>query len=141
LRKKRSSILIDANVLVAFLDGKDVHHEKAKESIFSHADYTDLIVLLPILAEAYSVIARRCKERKYDCREALQRMRELEDLLTVEELSYKNYHGRIVKGMLDNPELNYNDWLLVLYALDSKMEVLSLDNKLKEELSKGRHSL
>lgn len=141
MRKRRSSILIDANVLVAFLDGKDVHHEEAKEFIFSHADFEKLIVLSPILAEAYSVIARRCRERKYDCREALQRMRELEDLLTVEELSYKEYHGRIVKGMLDNPELNYNDWLLVLYALDSKMEVLSLDRKLKEELSKGRHSL
>ncbi len=91
-----------------------MHHEEAKESIFSHADYTDLIVLLPILAEAYSVIAGRCKERKYDCREALQRMSELECLFMVEELSYKEYHKRLVKSMFDNPELNYNDWLLVL---------------------------
>ncbi len=107
MRKKRSSILIDANVLVAFLDGKDVHHEEAKESIFSYADSEKLIVLSPLLSEAYSVIARRCRERKYDCSEALQRMRELEDLLTVEELSYKEYHGRIVKGMLKVLETNH----------------------------------
>ncbi len=41
-------------------------------------------------------------------------MSELECLFMVEELSYKEYHKRLVKSMFDNPELNYNDWLLVL---------------------------
>lgn len=133
MRRKRGYILLDANVLVAYIDNKDAHHERAKEAVFSLAEKADFVVLLPVLGEAYSVIARRCRERKYDCRKALQALKAL-DILLIKEDPVGEYHWRVVDSMVDSPELNYNDWLIVLYALDRGLRVLSFDYELSRKL-------
>ncbi|NPB08221.1 MAG: type II toxin-antitoxin system VapC family toxin, partial [Aquificae bacterium] len=91
-------------------------------------------VLDLILAETYSVLTRRCRERKYDCKKAVETLQALEKELLVIQVPLKNYHHRVVEKLKVYPQLNYNDWLLLLYAQDKNLKVLTLDKKLKEKL-------
>lgn len=85
MRKKKKSILIDTNVLVAIIDKK----------------------------------------------KAIERY---ENFLTI--VSPKINHSEVVNNLKINPSLNYNDWLLLLYALKHKIEILSFDKALIEEYKK-----
>jgi len=133
LRRRRNSILLDANVLVAFIDQRDAHHGRAKDALLSLSENKELSVLIPVLGEAYSVIARRCRERGYDCKKAFQAMKYM-DAMLIKENPSQNYHPRVVDSILDFPDLNYNDWLIILYALDNGIEVLSFDEKLNQKM-------
>lgn len=137
LRKKKNYILIDANILVAFIDEKDVHHQQAKEIIFSISENSEFVILFPILGEAYSVIARRCKERKYDCQKALRLLRELEKLFRKETPS-ADFHQKTVENMINSPELSYNDWLLITYSLSTGLDIVSFDLRLVQKLKELR---
>lgn len=139
MRKKKKSILIDTNVLVAIIDKKDVYNQYIVD--FIKANNPDFKILQPILAEAYSVIVRRCRERKYDCKEAVKAIERYENFLTI--VSPKINHSEVVNNLKINPSLNYNDWLLLLndwllllYALKHKIEILSFDKALIEEYKK-----
>lgn len=82
MKTKKSFTLLDTNVIIAFLDRKDSLHKTAKKLI--EKDNSDTYAVLDvILGETYSVLIRRCKERKYDCSEAVETLREFERTIIV----------------------------------------------------------
>lgn len=66
-----------------------------------------------------------------DKKKAIERY---ENFLTI--VSPKINHSEVVNNLKINPSLNYNDWLLLLYALKHKIEILSFDKALIEEYKK-----
>ena len=140
LRTRGSYTLLDANVIVALLDRKDNLHREAVERIREIEGKTTFAVLSPILSESYSVIARRCRERKYDCKEAVSALQELESRLEVFHPHFEDYHLRVVSLLKENPELNYNDWLLYLFSRDNLLGVVTLDRKLEKVIERGEQS-
>jgi len=130
LKTKEKFTLLDANVVVALLDKKDSLHEEAirliKESKSERYAILDLI-----LAESYSVIVRRCKERKYDCKSAVEALHNFEQDIPVFPVNLKEYHEDVVNNLKEFPELNYNDWILLLFAKKNEFDILTLDKKLK----------
>ena len=131
---KESCILLDTNVIVALLDGKDSLHSQAVKLI-KEAGEGRFCILEQIIAETYSVIVRRCRERGYSCREAIEKVRKVEERCILIHVDFNKYHGRILEALKEKPELNYNDWLLVLYSKENKLKLLSLDKKVLKELS------
>ena len=91
LRIRGTYTLLDANVVVALLDKKDSLHEKAVEKIRNLERKTNFAILSPILSESYSVIARRCRERNYDCKRAILAVQELESRVEVLHPSFDDY--------------------------------------------------
>jgi predicted nucleic acid-binding protein len=137
---KKSYTLLDTNVIIALLDERDSLHTVAKKLI-EKDDLDTYAVLDILLGEVYSVLVRRCKERNYDCLYAVEALEKLEKKLNVVHVYLKQYHRKIVKQLKKNPELNYNDWLLIIYALEKGVNVLTLDKKLNEKLQslKNQH--
>ena len=135
----KNFILLDTNVIVAFLDKKDSLHAKAVELI-QNCDADLFGTLNILLGETYSVMVRRCKERKYDCSKAVETLRNFEQDLEIVKVDLENYHGRIVECLKLNFNLNYNDWLLFLYAVENGVEVLTLDKKLREALQDRKNN-
>ena len=136
MRTRGNYTLLDANVIVALLDRKDSLHREAVDRIREIEGKTTFAVLSPILSESYSVIARRCRERKYDCKEAISAVQELESRLEVLHLRFDDYHLRVVSLLKENPELNYNDWLLYIYSRDNLLGVVTLDRRLEEVIER-----
>ena len=134
---RRVYTLLDAKVVVALLDRKDSLHKEAVERIRELEGKTSFAILSPILSESYSVIARRCRERNHDCKQAILAVQELESRVEVLHPSFDDYHLRVVSLLKDNPELNYNDWLIYLYSRDNLMEALTLDRKLEVVIKRG----
>ncbi len=133
LKRKISYTLLDTNVIIALLDERDSLHKVAKELI--EKDNSETYAVLDILlGEAYSVLVRRCKERSYDCSSAVEALEKFSRDLYVIHVRLKQYHRKIVNQLKVNPELNYNDWLLIFYALEKGVDVLTLDRKLNEKL-------
>ena len=136
LKTKGNYTLLDANVIVALLDRKDSLHREAVERVKELEGKTIFAVLSPILSESYSVIARRCRERKYDCKKAISALQELESRLEVLHPHFDDYHLRIVSLLKENPELNYNDWLLYLFSRDNLLGMVTLDKRLEEVIER-----
>lgn len=132
MRTRGDSILLDTSVIVALLDSKDSLHEQSVAVVKENASKR-FCILQQIVGETYSVIARRCRERKYDCKEAISRVRELEQRCIILNAPFHQYHERVVEKLRKNCDLNYNDWLLVLFAKENSLNILSLDRKLLEE--------
>ena len=129
----KNFILLDTNVIVALLDKRDSLHTQAVELIQgSNADLFGTLNIL--LGETYSVIVRRCKERKYDCSKAVETLRNFEKDLKVIKLNLDDFHKKVVECLKLNPNLNYNDWLLLLYTVENGVKVLTLDKKLRGAL-------
>jgi len=129
-------IVLDANVIVAFLDRMDALHGSAVQEIrkFQAERFITLNILL---AEAYSVIARRCREKGKDCQGPLSVLREFEssvDIVWVEDI--KERHSRIVDGIItSNGRLNYNDVVLMEFIKQKGVKLLTFDRILKKYLS------
>ena len=130
---KEDCILLDTNVIVALLDRKDSLHSKAVRLIEENTG-GKFCILGQIISETYSVIVRRCRERGYSCEEAVEKVRMFEQRCLLIHVDFNEYHDRVVEALKRNPELNYNDWLLVLFSKEKSLKLLSLDKKLLEEM-------
>ncbi|MGH7791085.1 MAG: type II toxin-antitoxin system VapC family toxin [Thermodesulfobacteriota bacterium] len=119
-------IVLDTNMIVAILDKKDAHHKNAVRILEDLGDER-VYILNTNLSETYSVIARRCRERNYDCKAALGKLRELEasiNVIWVENL--KEIHAEVVDGVIEsNGELNYNDALLLRFVKDEDATLIT----------------
>ncbi len=126
-------IVLDTNVIVAFLDKKDTHY---KNSVWLMEDLGDerVYILNVNLAEVYSVIARRCRERKYNCKDALGKLRELEANMNVIWIdNLRESHGEIVDRVIESEgRLHYNDAVLLKFVRDRGAKLITLDRNLKE---------
>lgn len=127
-------ILLDTNMIVAILDKKDAHHKNAVR-ILEDLGEERVYILNTNLSETYLVIARRCRERNYDCKVALGKLRELEasiNVIWVENL--KEIHAEVVDGVIEsNGELNYNDALLLRFVKDEEATLITFDKQLTAE--------
>ncbi|GIW47639.1 MAG: hypothetical protein KatS3mg078_1516 [Deltaproteobacteria bacterium] len=112
-------IVLDTNIVVALLDKKDVHHKKVLKLLEELGD-KKVYILNVNLAEIYSVISRRCRERKYNCKEALKKVRELEsNINTIWIENLKDIHEEVVSRVIETEGmLNYNDALLSKFVND-----------------------
>ncbi|HDD44135.1 MAG TPA: type II toxin-antitoxin system VapC family toxin [Candidatus Desulfofervidus auxilii] len=128
-------IVLDTNVIIAFLDRKDSLHKIAVESIKQHKDERFCTINV-IIAEAYSVLAKRCRERRFDCKKALRVLKDFENELEVFwiEIS-KDMHETIVDIMINNEgRINYNDVLLANFVREKRFKLLTFDKKLEDFL-------
>jgi predicted nucleic acid-binding protein len=125
-------IVLDTNIIVALLDKKDAHHKNAVRILEGLGDER-VYVLNTNLSEICSVIARRCRERKYDCKEALGKLRELEANINVIWLeNLQEIHAEVVDGVIEsNGELNYNDVLLLKFVKVEEAKLITFDKQLK----------
>ena len=83
------------------------------------------------------MIARRCRERRYNCKDALGKLRELEaniNVIWIENL--KETHVEIVDRVIESEgKLNYNDAILLKYVRDKGVKLITLDPELSRELN------
>ncbi|MEM3449092.1 MAG: hypothetical protein QXP38_09500 [Nitrososphaerota archaeon] len=119
-------------MIVAFLDRADNLHELAVRKIRSLKN--EIFATLNLfLSEAWSVIARRCREKKKDWKEPLSILRQFEsslEIIWVEDL--KDKHAKIVDEIIkNNEELNYNDVVPVEVLKERGMRLLTLDRALE----------
>ncbi|MDP2166832.1 MAG: PIN domain-containing protein [Thermodesulfovibrionales bacterium] len=123
--------VLDTNVIVALLDGRDSLHGRAVKEITSLND-ENICTINVIIAETYSVIARRCRERGHDCRKTLRVLREFEsslDIIWVEDL--KERHPQITDKIIESGgKLNYNDAVLLSFIRKSALNLLTFDKEL-----------
>ena len=130
-------IVVDTNIIVALLDKKDTHYKNAVKILEDLGD--ERVYILNVnLAEVYSVIARRCRERRYNCKDALGKLRELEaniNVIWIENL--KETHVQIVDRVIESEgKLSYNDAVLLKYVRDKGTKLITLDRKLLRELNR-----
>ena len=129
-------IVVDTNIIVALLDKKDTHYKNAVR-ILEELGEERVYILNVNLAEVYSVIARRCRERRYNCKDALGKLRELEaniNVIWIENL--KETHVEIVDRVIESEgKLNYNDAVLLKYVRDKGIKLITLDRELLRELN------
>jgi len=127
-------ILIDSNIIIALFDSNDVHHKKAV-SLLKAIGEQRVYTLSVNLLEIYSVIARRCRERKYDCRSALEQLRMLETNLNIIWVeNQKTIHDEIVDKIIETKgKINYIDAIILKYSLDNNAVLKSFDKNLISE--------
>ena len=129
-------IVVDTNIIVALLDKKDTHYKNAVR-ILEELGEERVYILNVNLAEVYSVIARRCRERRYNCKDALGKLRELEaniNVIWIENL--KETHGEIVDRVIESEgKLNYNDAVLLKFVKDRGAKLITLDKELLRGLN------
>jgi len=112
------SVVLDANVIVGWLDDKDALHERAKALTFQLKLDGAMPVLVDFLvAEAVSVFTRRARERKapQQLRTLLATTRSWEQQILPLVASTSRLWGA-VHDVIDasSGRLNFNDALLVL---------------------------
>ncbi len=114
-------VVLDANVLVGYLDANDVQHARASALIDRlESDGHESVLLDVLVAEAVSVLCRRARERKSsppDLTVVLDRVRRWHDAGEIEEVFSEV--PRFFADVLDVIEasagaLNFNDGLLVV---------------------------
>ena len=129
-------IVVDTNIIVALLDKKDTHHKHTLKILEDLGDER-VYILNANLAEVYSVIARRCRERGYNCKDALGKLREFEaniNVIWIENL--KETHGEIVDRVIESEgKLNYNDAVLLKFVKDRGAKLITLDKELLRGLN------
>lgn len=131
-------IVLDTNVIVAFLDKKDTHYKNAVWLMEELGD--ERVYILNVnLAEVYSVIARRCRERKYNCKDALGKLRELEANMNVIWIdNLRESHGEVVDRVIESEgRLNYYDAVLLKFVRDRGAKLITLDRNLKENYDRA----
>ena len=130
-------IVLDTNIIVALLDKKDTHYKNAVR-ILEELGEERIYILNVNLSEVYSVIARRCRERRYNCKDALGKLRGLEaniNVIWIENL--KETHVEIVDRVIESEgKLNYNAAVLLKYVRDKGTQLITLDRQLLRELKK-----
>ena len=112
----------------------DVHHKKAV-SLLKQISEQRVYTLSVNLLEIYSVIVRRCRERKYNCSAALEQLRMLETNLNIIWVeSQKNVHDEIVDKIIETSgKLNYIDAVILKYCLENNADLKTFDKNLMSE--------
>ena len=113
-----SKVVVDTNVLVALLDGKDVHHQRAVRLVARlEKEQQQFVMMDCILVELYSVIARRSREKGFDFSQVLPEIVQLEKMYHV-IMAYdyrQKLHAKVLDLMLSSKgALNYHDALIGL---------------------------
>jgi predicted nucleic acid-binding protein len=130
-----ADVVLDANVLVGYLDANDVHHARAASLVDRVEAAGHRGVLLDVIvAEAVSVLCRRARERKAnppDLSVVLRQIRSWHDAGEIEPSSQDR--PRFFGEVLDVVEatkgvLNFNDAILVVLQRDAVIDdVASFD--------------
>lgn len=127
-----SDVVLDANVLVGFLDPSDVHHGNARELTRRIQEAARNAVLLDFLMEeALAVILRRAKERKQGSLSVVTVCSQIRAWYEsgLIESTLRDLDGRL-PSVLDvvaesNGKLNPNDAKLVLLQRDGVIGALA----------------
>ncbi len=124
-------IILDTPFIIALLNKGEVHHSGAVK-ILHQLDNNEKLVTHPLVVqETISVIARKCREQRGDCREWMQKTEGFFTALKlVEFLSDRQEVLDIVAE--SDCSLSYIDAVLVLAAKYLGARVLTFDNVLKE---------
>jgi predicted nucleic acid-binding protein len=115
-------IVLDASVLIAYLDGGDAHHESAVELLRSHA-----IELLGAsqISLAETLVAPARAGRLGDARQALEK-------LTVRELPFVQDASLRLAGLRADTGLKLPDCCVLLAAEDHAGGIASFDRGLRQ---------
>ena len=132
-------IVIDTNVLVALLDSRDVHHQRAVSLVrrLQQSDFSEAIMDC-IVNEVYTVFARRCLERGRSFSDITRAIKQkLESLETIAAYSMVDrYHARIIDLMITtNGLLNYHDALICLTMKSKKLHQIATFDRDFENVS------
>ncbi|HZX13764.1 MAG TPA: type II toxin-antitoxin system VapC family toxin [Thermodesulfobacteriota bacterium] len=132
-----NKIVVDTNVVVALLDMRDVHHNKALNLIRRlESEEKDLLLMDCILNEVYTVLARRSLERGYRFSEIVGKIKnELESFETIRAYRFVNkIHDNIVELMVrTNGRLNYHDALMSIVMKEKGVEeIVTFDRDFKD---------
>ena len=115
-------IVLDASVLIAYLDGHDSHHESAVKLLRVHA--AELLGASQIsLAETLAAPARA--GRLADAREALEK-------LAVRELAFAHEASSRLAGLRADTGLKLPDCCVLLAAEDHHGGIASFDGALRQ---------
>lgn len=130
-----AEIVLDANVLVGYLDANDSQHARARALIERlEADGHESVLLDVLVAEAVSVLCRRARERKAsppDLAGVLSRVRRWHEDGEIEPAlpDVPRFFGDIL-GVIESTSgaLNFNDALIVILQRDAIIDdVASFD--------------
>lgn len=114
-------VVADTSFLVALLDSKDVHHQKASDILKKLSDDSEIIFPDVVLVETIGVLARRCREQKRPQElaplvdRAVAWMNKNSVLWTSQQI--KELFTSIARGVSETQgELNFHDVLIVHIA-------------------------
>lgn len=113
-------IVLDASVLIGHLDGRDLHHEQARELLIAHAE-TPFGASSMSLAETLVAPARSGK---------LELAREALDRLAVAELTFAEDAPARLASLRAKTRLKLPDCCVLLAAQDHDGAVASFDTDL-----------
>lgn len=130
-----AEIVLDANVLVGYLDANDNHHRRAKALVERiDAEGHETVLLDVLVAEAVSVLCRRSRERKTnppDLISILHRVRRwhADGEISTAEADIQQFFGDVLDVIEDTlGSLNFNDALLVVLQHEGSIDdVASFD--------------
>ncbi len=130
-----AEIVLDTNVLVAWLDEHDSLAKDARRLLDRIAEKGDRIVLIDVaVSEALSVLARRAAERKTNPPDLEAVLAQIRAWLVAGEIAFVSHHTeRLFSLILDivaesAGKLNFNDALLVALQREETIgEVASFD--------------
>ena len=121
-------IVLDANVLIAYLDGEDVHHIRAEALLAQEID-DDFAASLWTLAEVFVMPVRQ--QRLDAAREALAE-------LDVQELAFPPDLAVRLAQLRASTNLKMPDCCVLLAAEEAGARVASFDDRLNDEaVSRG----
>lgn len=116
-----AEIVLDTNVLVAWLDEHDSLAKDARGLLDRIAENGDHVVLIDVaVSEALSVLARRAAERKTNPPNLEAVLAQIRAWLAAGEIAFVGHHSeRLFSSILDivaesAGKLNFNDALLVV---------------------------
>ncbi len=131
-----NKLIVDTNIIVAVVDDKDIHHNKALNLIINIENKNIPVVLMDcIVNEVYSVIARRSKQHGYSFKDAALKIDPVMSSMEVVRAytMVKSLHNSIIKMMMKyNGNLNYHDCLISLVMKEKGLtEIVTLDKGFK----------
>lgn len=131
-----SKILFDSSVWIAYIDERDIFHEKAKRLVSLHIK-DEIIIFDVIINEVLSVVARRLQEKQMKkefssfTTKYLQAISGLEMVWIYENI--KDFFHRAVDLMIDTDGLlGFNDALIVYGMMENEIfKIATFDNDFK----------
>ncbi len=133
-----AEVVLDANVIVGWLDAADVHSGRATDLIEGlKRDGHEALLLDVLVAEAVSVICRRAQERRSKSTDllratgAVRRWHETGQIAAVSGDIDSRFHAIMVVVEASAGALNFNDALLVVLQREGAIgDVASFDKAL-----------